>query len=157
MAQDSKDRSRAKAGSLLLADQLCFSAYALGLAFSKVYKPILAPLELTYPQYLVMMVLWEQDDLTVNEIGARLGLDSGTLTPLLKRLEAGGRIKRRRDREDERQVRVTLTRAGRALKAAAADVPGRIFCAAGLKPAELGRLKTEIDQLQQNLLASEGG
>ena len=97
---------------LLLDRQLCFAVYAASHAFNAAYKPFLDPLGLTYPQYLVMLVLWEADNLKVNEIGAKLHLDSGTLTPLLKRLEAAGYLKRTRDASDERQVRVSLTKSG---------------------------------------------
>src|SRR5437764_419499 len=92
-----------------LSAQLCFATYAAAHAFTRLYKPLLEPLKLTYPQYLVMLVLWESDDVTVKEIGQRLFLDSGTLTPLLKRLEAAGIVRRIRDRNDERQVRISLT------------------------------------------------
>ena len=99
----------------MLNKQLSFAVYATALAFNKAYKPLLDPLELTYPQYLVMLVLWERDGITVGTIGERLFLDSGTLTPLLKRLEVAGRISRMRDPTDERQVLITLTKDGRAL------------------------------------------
>src|SRR6202521_5867464 len=114
---------------LLLGNQLCFAIYSTAHAFNRVYKPLLDRLGLTYPQYLVMLVLWEGDGLTVKEIGERLFLDSGTLTPLLKRLEAAGRVHRTRDHADERQVRVTLTDAGRALREQAAAVPPMLLCA----------------------------
>ncbi|HWU17783.1 MAG TPA: MarR family transcriptional regulator, partial [Devosia sp.] len=102
---------------------LCFAVYAAGHAFNRFYKPRLDALGLTYPQYLVFLVLWEGDDLTVKALGERLLLDSGTITPLLKRLEARGLVVRRRDAEDERQVRVLLTDAGRALREQALSIP----------------------------------
>src|SRR3954463_13864789 len=101
---------------LQLDNQLCFAVYAAAQAFNATYKPLLEPLGLTYPQYLVMLVLWQEDRLTVSRLGDRLGLDSGPLTPLLKRLETAGLVSRLRDAADERQVRITLTAAGRALK-----------------------------------------
>ena len=99
-------------GALLLGNQLCFAVYSTAHAFNRVYKPLLDRLGLTYPQYLVMLVLWERDDIPVKEIGDKLLLDSGTLTPLLKRLEAAGLIKRIRSRQDERQVLISLTPRG---------------------------------------------
>ena len=108
--------------------QLCFPLYATSNAVTRAYRPLLEPLRLTYPQYLVMMVLWESAPLGVGEIGERLFLDSGTLTPLLKRLEAQGRVRRRRDAADERRVTVALTDAGRALKDAARKVPESLAC-----------------------------
>ena len=101
---------------LLLDNQLCFALYSASLAMTKLYKPLLDALGLTYPQYLVMLSLWERDGLTVSELGERLFLDSGTLTPLLKRLEAAGLLVRLRDVQDERRVRITLTGQGRALR-----------------------------------------
>ena len=102
----------AEAPNLDLDDFLCFAVYSAGHAFNQLYRPLLSALDLTYPQYLVMVTLWQQDDVTVKEIGRRLFLESSTLTPLLKRLEALGHISRNRDAEDERQVRVRLTPAG---------------------------------------------
>src|SRR5580658_8232795 len=101
--------------SLLLDNQLCFAIYSTAHAFNRVYKPLLDRLGLTYPQYLVMLVLWERDGLPVRDIGERLFLDSGTLTPLLKRLEAAELVKRNRSTEDERQVLIALTPRGQAL------------------------------------------
>src|SRR6476620_9744519 len=112
--------------ALLLDNQLCFSLYSTSLAMTKLYKPLLDELGLTYPQYLTLLVLWERDGLTVSELGQRLFLDSGTLTPLLKRLEAAGLIARIRAVDDERRVHVTLTAAGRKLKARARSIPGCI-------------------------------
>ena len=134
-----------------LADLLCFSIYSTGHAFNRIYKPLLDPLALTYPQYLVMVALWEEDDQTVGALGAKLSLESSTLTPLLKRLEANGRITRRRDRTDERQVRIALTDAGHALKAAAQSVPPCIMEASGLDLAALSRLVGEITRLRDAL------
>lgn len=137
--------------SLRLDDQLCFAIYSAGRAMSKAYRPLLEPLGLTYPQYLVMMVLWAGDGLTVGEIGERLLLDSATLTPLLKRLQTAGLVTRTRARDDERQVLIALTAAGRALKAKAANVPAGIFRASGCSGAELARTKASLDALRGNL------
>src|SRR5258705_7591335 len=116
---------------LLLGNQLCFAIYSTAHAFNRVYKPLLDKLGLTYPQYLVMLVLWERDGLAVKDIGERLFLDSGTLTPLLKRLEAAGLIKRTRSTEDERQVMIALTAQGQALKEKARAGPQTILAAPG--------------------------
>ena len=110
---------RRTASALDLNEQLCFALYAASRRMTAAYRPLLDALDLTYPQYLVMLVLWEQDGLTVRELGARLQLDSGTLTPLLKRLERAGLISRRRRVSDEREVEVGLTRSGRILRAGA--------------------------------------
>ena len=107
-------RKNAAEPLLMLGNQLCFAVYSTAHAFNRVYKPLLDRLRLTYPQYLVMLVLWEQDGLAVKEVGERLFLDSGTLTPLLKRLEAAHLVKRTRGSEDERQVLIALTPQGRA-------------------------------------------
>lgn len=136
-----------------LDDQLCFALYSAGLALTKVYRPILDALELTYPQYLVMMCLWETDGVTVNALGARLRLDSGTLTPLLKRLETRGLLARRRDPEDERRVRVTLTGAGRALGDQAAGIPVQIGEASGLTREEAREERDRLVTLRDRLEA----
>src|SRR5579864_9651960 len=116
-------RKPAPAGSLLLGNQLCFAVYSAAHAFNRVYKPLLDRLGLTYPQYLVMLVLWERDDVPLKDIGEKLFLDSGTLTPLLKRLEAAHLVKRTRSSEDERQVLIALTSRGQALREKARTVP----------------------------------
>ena len=139
-------------GSLLLGDQLCFSLYSTSLAMNKLYRKLLRELDLTYPQYLVMMVLWERDGLTVSEIGERLFLDSATLTPLLKRMEASGLIARRRAAEDERQVIVSLSRAGRELRHKAESVPYGVYCASGCSLDELVAIKSQLDLLRQRLM-----
>ena len=141
--------------SLLLDQQLCFALYSTSLAFNKVYRRLLAKLDLTYPQYLVMMVLWERDDVTVSEVGERLFLDSATLTPLLKRVESAGLISRVRGPDDERQVRVTLSPKGRALRQRAADVPDAMLCASQCSPEELVRLKKQLELLRRNLLTHD--
>ena len=142
--------------ALKLSNQLCFAVYAAAHALNKTYKPLLEPLELTYPQYLVMLVLWEGDGLTVKEIGERLFLDSGTLTPLLKRLEAAGRVRRVRDSTDERQVRITLTDAGRALRQLATEVPPALLCATGMDIPGLIGLKDDLAKLRSTLETNAG-
>ena len=137
--------------ALLLDNQLCFALYSTSLAMTKLYKPLLDELGLTYPQYLVMLVLWEQDGVMVSELGQRLFLDSGTLTPLLKRLEAAGLISRIRAVEDERRVYITLTAAGRKLKAKAARVPGCIQQAAQCSLPEIVQLTRQIRGLRERL------
>ncbi len=139
---------------LLLANQLCFAVYSTAHAFNRFYKPLLDKLGLTYPQYLVMLVLWEEDGLPVKEIGERLFLDSGTLTPLLKRLEAAGLLKRTRSKEDERQVIVALTPQGEALKEKARSLPLSILAASQCSVAELTTLKSEIVSLREKLNAA---
>ena len=139
--------------ALLLDNQLCFALYSTSLAMTKIYKPLLAPLGLTYPQYLVMLVLWEQDGVMVSELGERLYLDSGTLTPLLKRLEASGLIARLRDVADERRVHLTLTSAGRRLKAKAAAIPACVASAAGGPLADLASLTLQVQALRVRLAA----
>jgi DNA-binding MarR family transcriptional regulator len=137
--------------ALRLDNQLCFAVYAAAHAFYATSKPLLQPLGLTYPQYLVMLALWQKDGVTVSGLGHRLGLDSGTLTPLLKRLEAAGLVGRLRDAADERQVRITLTAAGRALKQKARSIPQQLLCASGLAPNDLGTLRSRLESLAANL------
>ena len=147
----------ARSGDILkLESQLCFAVYAAAHAFNASYKALLEPLGLTYPQYLVMLVLWQQDGMTVSAIGTRLGLDSGTLTPLLKRLEAAGLVSRLRDAADERQVRVSLTAAGRALKQKARGIPEALLCASGLGPGDAVALRAKLESLAANLRAAAG-
>ena len=138
---------------LQLDNQLCFALYSTSLAMTKLYKPLLAELGLTYPQYLAMLVLWECDGLMVSELGDRLYLDSGTLTPLLKRLEASGYISRLRDVNDERRVHITLTSTGRKLKARAAKIPGCIVSASQCALPELLALTNQLQALRQRLAA----
>jgi MarR family transcriptional regulator, organic hydroperoxide resistance regulator len=141
---------------LRLDNQICFAIYSTAHAFNRVYKPLLDRLGLTYPQYLVMLVLWERDGVPVKEIGERLFLDSGTLTPLLKRLEQAGLIKRTRSTEDERQVLIGLTLHGQALKDKARSVPPSILAAAQCSVAELSAVKNEIFALRDRLNAATG-
>ena len=137
--------------SLRIGNQLCFAVYAADHAFTAAYKPLLDPLGLTYPQYLVLLVLWEEEGLSVKEIGQRLHLDSGTLTPVLKRLEKAGFVRRRRDAQDERQVRVELTDKGWDTRTKALEVPRAMICALGQPEPELQELKRAVDQLQAAL------
>ena len=138
---------------LRLDNQLCFALYSTSLAMTKVYKPLLAELGLTYPQYLAMLVLWERDGLMVSELGQKLYLDSGTLTPLLKRLEASCYISRIRDVEDERRVSITLTSSGRKLKTRATKIPGCILSASQCSVPELMNLTGQVQALRQQLIA----
>lgn len=137
--------------SLRLENQFCFALYSTSLAMTKIYKPILDAIHLTYPQYLVMLVLWEEDGLTVSEIGERLFLDSGTLTPLLKRLEATGLLARLRDTEDERRVRIKLTAAGNSLRVKATEIPSCISDMTGYSLSELLFLSQNIKSFRQRL------
>jgi MarR family transcriptional regulator, organic hydroperoxide resistance regulator len=141
---------------LRLDNQICFAVYSAASAFNRVYKPLLDRLGLTYPQYLAMLVLWERDGVPVKEIGERLFLDSGTLTPLLKRLEAAGLVKRSRSSEDERRVEITLTAQGQALKEKARAVPLSILDASSCSVAELSAARDEIVALRDRLNAAMG-
>ncbi len=134
-----------------LDDLLCFAIHSAGFAFSRIYRGPLQSLGLTYPQYLVMVALWNEDGVTVGHLGERLALETGTLTPLLKRLEAAGLLTRRRLKIDERRVMVTLTEKGRRLKQQAADITRCISESAGLPLAQLARLTKEIRALRTNL------
>ena len=137
--------------ALLLRNQLCFAVYSTAHAFNRLYKPLLETLGLTYPQYLVMMVLWEQDGRAVKDIGRALRLDSGTLTPLLKRLEGMELLRRERDSQDERVVRITLTEPGRALKERARAVPEQAACAIGLEGGDIAALRDRLLRLRDTL------
>src|ERR1700728_1396433 len=142
---------------LQLDNQICCAVYSAAHAFNRVYKPLLDRLGLTYPQYLVMLVLWERDGVPVKEIGERLFLDSGTLTPLLKRLEQAGQIKRTRSTEDERQVLIGLTAQGHALKDKARAVPPSILATSECSVPELLAIKNEIVALRDRLNAAVEG
>ncbi|MBO3759264.1 MarR family transcriptional regulator [Ciceribacter sp. L1K22] len=145
------DNQKCPDTKVTLDQQVCFAIYGAAHAFNRTYKPLLEPLGLTYPQYLVMMTLWEKDGLTVKEIGEKLGLDSGTLSPLLKRLEQAGRIEKRRAADDERQVLVTLTEGGRALQPESARIMQAIGAAAGCPVGELVELRERLKALTSNL------
>lgn len=151
MSSSRLSRSVIAASTPKLDAQLCFALYSAGLAMNKVYRKLLKPLDLTYPQYLVMMVLWQDESQSVSEIGARLFLDSATLTPLLKRLEAAGLVARLRSREDERHVVISLTARGKALQARAGKVQESVFCATRCTPSELKHLKSELQDLRSKL------
>lgn len=140
-------------GSLRLDDQLCFGLYAASRAVTGLYRVVLDDLGLTYPQYLVMLALWEQDRRQVKELGMLLNLDSGTLSPLLKRLEKIGLVRRERQADDERSVRVSLTEDGAALEDRAAGIPAIIGDAMGLDAAELARTRAELDRLTESVNA----
>ncbi|MEO5807494.1 MarR family transcriptional regulator [Devosia sp.] len=139
---------------LRLDSMLCFAVYAAEHAFTRFYKPRLEAIGVTYPQYLVFLVLWEQDGLTVKALGKKLFLDSGTITPLIKRLEARGLVQRQRDEDDERQVRIKLTAEGRGLRAKALAVPLQVAGATGLDQAAVDRLRLGLHQLRAQLDAS---
>jgi len=136
---------------LLLENQICFAVYSAAHAFAQAYKPHLDPMGLTYPQYLVMLLLWEQDGRSVNELGQPLHLDSGTLTPLLKRMEKAGFVTRQRDTKDERIMRIHLTEQGRSLQARARSIPPAMLCASGLELDGLTALRDEVKTLGRNL------
>jgi len=133
---------------------LCFAIYSTGHAFNRAYRPLLQELELTYPQYLIMLLLWRRDGMTVKALGERLFLDSGTLTPLLKRLETAGLVKRERDTKDQRVVNITLTPEGHALRERAAKVPQAMSEAIDRSDEELASLQREIIRLRDMLNAA---
>jgi len=137
-----------------LNDMLCFTVYSTAHAFNRVYKPLLDALGLTYPQYLVMLGLWGRDDVTVKQIGEQLHLDSGTLTPLLKRLESAGLIRRMRDVADERQVRISLTQKGAGLREKARTVGHGVVDACQQSRDELKGLNAQLIRLRDRLNAS---
>ena len=139
---------------LALENQFCFALYSTSLAMTKTYKPLLDQLGITYPQYLVMLVLWQKDDVLVKTIGEKLFLDSGTLTPLLKRLEALSLVNRTRAEIDERQVRITLTREGRLLKRKARAIPPQVVCASGRSRQTLLDLRLQLMALRTELIHS---
>jgi len=144
----------AHADPLKLDSMLCFAVYAAEHAFTRFYKPRLEALELTYPQYLVFLVLWETDGITVKALGDKLFLDSGTITPLVKRLEARGLLRRERDKQDERQVRIYLTEEGRALREKALAVPLAVGKALGGDGEAAGMLRESLHRLREQLDAS---
>jgi DNA-binding MarR family transcriptional regulator len=143
--------------ALALGRQLCFAVYSAAHAFNRTYKPMLDRFGLTYPQYLVLLALWQQDGMTVKRIGEELGLDSGTLSPLLKRLEAAGYIGRMRDPADERQVIVSLTESGRRLKTEAFTILAQIGKATGCSLEEIGELRDALQRLTRRLADNQQG
>ena len=136
--------TRLPAPSAVLEDQLCFALYAASRAMTARYRPLLDAIGLTYPQYLVMLLLWEEDNQTVGQLGVRLSLDSGTLSPLLKRLTTAGLVTRHRRVEDERSVAIALTDAGRALRDKADAISEEIICALDMDRAEFADLKAKL-------------
>ncbi|NWF28062.1 MarR family transcriptional regulator [Streptomyces sp. PKU-EA00015] len=134
---------------MLLDDQLCFALYAAQRAVTAAYRPLLAELGLTYPQYLAMLVLWERGEVPVKELAAALRLDYGTVSPLLKRLESAGLVRRERSAADERSVLLVLTDEGRALRERAERVPGQLMRSTGLEGPEIARLRAELHRLAQ--------
>lgn len=138
---------------LALDNQLCFRLYAASKAVIRLYQPLLKALNLTYPQYLVMLVLWEEkSQVRLNDIGQRLHLDSGTLTPLLKRMAEQGLIRREKSRQDERALAISLTEAGRALEEDAARIPSQLMCQTQADMQDVTQLKTQLDTLLARLL-----
>lgn len=140
--------------ALALDNQLCFALYSASLAMTKLYKPLLEALNLTYPQYLVLLVLWEGDGLTVSQLGGRLGLDSGTLTPLLKRMEQAELLTRQRSADDERRVQVFLSANGASLKAQARHIPACVVAQTQCPVPELMAITRQIQQLRDQINAS---
>lgn len=139
---------------LRLDAQICFLLYSSSRALVQLYQPLLAPLGITYPQYLALLVLWEEDGASIGRLGERLMLDSGTLTPLVKRLETAGLVQRRRSSRDERVVDVWLTSAGKRLKHKAYRVPQQLSCKLGLPASELARIRRELSRLLEVTRAS---
>ena len=139
---------------LLLDQQLCFALYAASRSVTGLYRPLLEPLGLTYPQYLAMLVLWEQDGLTVRELGQRLQLDSGTLTPLLKRLQVAGLVTRQRRQQDEREVDIRLTDAGLALRDQASGIPECLAQCMQLPFEQMQSLRDELKRLTRQIQLS---
>ncbi|WP_054005888.1 MarR family winged helix-turn-helix transcriptional regulator [Cypionkella psychrotolerans] len=142
-----------KAAALPVAEMICFSLYSATHAMQHAYKPLLEALGLTYPQYLVLVALWAEDGQTVGQLGAALQLESNTLTPLLKRMQVQGLVLRARDARDERQVRVSLTEAGRGMQARAAAIPGCILEKSGMTLAALTALRDQVNSLRDQLRA----
>ena len=142
------------ADPLQLDSMLCFAVYAAGHAFTRFYKPRLDALGLTYPQYLAFLVLWEQDGLTVKALGDRLFLDSGTITPLVKRLESRALVRRQRDTEDERLVRIYLTAEGRALREKALAIPLEVGKALGGNAQSAAAMRKDLQLLRERLDAA---
>lgn len=139
---------------LRLSRQLCFSLYAASHAIMRAYRPLLEPLGVTYSQYLVLLVLWDRDGRSLTEIGTEIGLDSGTLTPLLKRMEGAGLVTRTRERDDERRIVVALTARGRGLRSEAEGIPSALACSMRLDREEIHALKLGVDRLREGLAAS---
>lgn len=150
-AEHSSKQAADSGDHLLLDNQLCFALYSTSLLMTKLYKPLLSKLGLTYPQYLAMLVLWERDGMTVGEISTRLLTDPGSLTPLLKRLESIGLLSRTRSKEDERVVLVNLTAEGRRLQGEAQDIPACVSGALALEPPEMKGLQAQLLEMRGRL------
>ena len=142
---------------LELREFLCFAVYATGHAFNRVYQPLLKDLNLTYPQFIAMILLWDQDDQTVGELGRKLSLQSNTLTPMLKRLETLGYVKRARDRADERQVCISLTDSGRKLRTRASEIVRSVRTATNLQDRKMKELLGDLSALRQALEGYSAG
>lgn len=142
---------------LQLDNQLCFAVYSAAHAFAQAYRPWLEPMGLTYPQYLVMLLLWERDGRSVQELSQPLQLDSGTLTPLLKRMEKSGLLTRGRDAKDERITRIHLTQQGEDLRAQAMQIPEAMLCASGMALDDLIDLRQDVQKLGHSLRAASSG
>lgn len=140
---------------LKLENQLCFSLYVCSKEIIRKYKPILDPYDLTYTGYIIMMALWEEDEVTIKDLGKKLYLDSGTLTPLLKKLESQGYISRTRSKKDERNVYITLTEKGKALKDDALSIPEKMICALGLNPEKGKEFLSTLHSIMEILTVSE--
>ena len=155
LVDDRREEADPARDPLLLDNQLCYALYAAAHRMTKAYRPLLDRIGLTYPQYLVLLVLWEQDRVTVSEIGRRLRLDSGTLTPVLKRLEGAGFLLRSRRQSDEREVEISLTDDGRALRAQAVAVRQSVMCQLNMSEPEIQAMRADLNALIENL--STGG
>lgn len=151
-AKHSRKHETSAGSPLDLQQFLCFSIYSASHAFNRVYQPLLRDLNLTYPQFIAMVLLWEQDGQSVSELGQKLVLQSNTLTPMLKRLETLGLLKRSRDFADERQVRISLTEAGRKLRPRASDIVRSVRKATGLEDKQFKELRDGVDALRKALV-----
>ncbi|ASU83896.1 MarR family transcriptional regulator [Nocardiopsis gilva YIM 90087] len=147
----SEDHEHQGVDPLSLDNQLCFAIYAASRALTGLYRELLAEMDLTYPQYLVMLVLWEHDTISVKDLGAALRLDSGTLSPLLRRLQARGLVRRVRDTDDERLVHISLTDEGARLRERARDIPERVVCSTDIPEDRVAELRTLLDRITQSV------
>lgn len=145
-----------RTGPLPLDDQLCYAVYSAGMAIQRTYKPLLDELGVTYPQYLVLNVLWREDKQTVGGIAEELALESSTLTPLLKRLETAGLVRRTRNPDDERQVIIALTTEGRALRARGGCLADALLATSGMSAVELGEINRRLKRLRDALALRAG-
>lgn len=155
MNEQAKPESNKNYDALKLDNQLCFSLYVCSKEIIRKYKPLLDPFDLTYTGYIIMMALWEEDNVTIKALGKKLYLDSGTLTPLLKKLEAQGYIVRKRSKDDERNVYISLTEKGKNLRDEALCIPDRMVCLLGINPEQGMQLIGELRKLVDILTASD--